>query len=535
MISTGQSTALANISAASAARDMALGTLPRLAKSRCLRPSDLAAIQSAFIGTSANFSEFGRSLMLAALIEAELEFDEALIPVLLSSTNARDGWLQVRAYEALARRVNLPSELLAQVGLQLTDTGVNVAHLSEDPWAAYEVALFYLHNRERFAEALVAILNSGGWSSVAQVLGILTRDRVAHGRLPLQSVNAALLARAVGRTTSSYAELDLLESLGQLAPAELIASSLLQDLDRWMPEARASLMRAMGQAVSVSELRDLAVQRLLHNANDSDGYVRQCAQSALARLAPSDLARWCENVAQSPHAMDRQAVAEALALLPSDAFDQAHVLIAELRADREPSVRRRLAEVLDRRRNASWADAYFDQLAAATHAKNPDVLRLWRYGKGLANTGQQRHLEALQKISSNVDLDPSHRWWLMRISKELQTRLGQEDATSNQRYALWRGSVEEVTGVLPATGGRIRLRLWFKPAQSPGTWNEWGGASRDLGFGLGLGEEDEPLAIRLDDSREGQIQVLHSSLGVNWSAETYATFSGLGEYPGERS
>jgi hypothetical protein len=428
-------------------------------------------------------------------------------------------WEQI-ALRALARQGRLArdDELIGRsLGLVQGKGGWGVGDLYLAERGSVTAGLLFVQNPGAFAPVVAALLKHSSWPLVAQLLPWI------HRVLPAPDpVAAALAERAARSREGKTAEPELFRVLATVAPHQL-ANGPWDGLMEWPAPARIALadaLRRTGQlGVNANHRRQ---ETLVNLMGDGQYLVRHAAYRAMGTVAPSVLAGLCSGWAFSDDEELRCRASEAISWVSAKELSE---IRSSLRDDRSRSVREAYARCEGERRERGWAALYASRVNGVTSGGL--LLEAWRFGKALAQLGDDETLERLDDRRRDEKLLPSVRYWLGRLADGVRKHWEEFSRKwSNHRF-LRRGALEAVYGVFRTPDGKVvsfRGWLWHDAADEPIGFSSWGGWSEEVSADIPLVD----LGMELDGKKPARVRITSASLPAQAVA-----FVGIGAYPEE--
>jgi hypothetical protein len=516
-------------------RIAAAGALERIAAAGLLATEHAPRLAAAMIDERRD--PFERSLLLTALGHLEIEkvaFDT--LPHLWTWARERDDWLGGRSLEILARQGHLPTQPdLLTKRLSLLQVG-DRWDLSQEgklaEWAAFIIGLLYTQNSLTFMPAAASILRLRDWHSAFQLMQLLVDAHRGPERPSLpKEIEEALVERVQKRQTRTSAELETFRVLLYLAPTRLVRQAWEKDWDDWLPQARAALADALGEADYEGAENNAAVSLLLLLARDGQYAVRRSAYRALAHRSAFTLESVCIAWSRESSPLElRQRAAEACSWLPSEKGERFNQLYQELATSSEPTVREAISRARSSRLERFWAEEYLSRVRDAEGKTNTEILSAWRYGQALAQIGDDSCLRVLRMDLENRSLMPNVRCWLRQIIKGMDEHWRKATLKWPDPWLTWEGAIEEITGTLLIDGQSIKVRcsLWQQPASTPSQKHSWGGVLWYTETNDFLQLRSNEFTLQLGDGRQGKGLITRSSGGMT-------IFVGQRSYPNYES
>lgn len=516
-------------------RRAAVGALHAMAAADLLPPHYAPRITQLVADEARDSHE--RSMLVATLgrLSAE-ELPQDVLHQLRSWASGRTDWLGWRSLEALARCGYLvkDSELLRErLNLQrkgeawdaILDTG-------GAGWAPFIVGLLYLQEPSMFSPAIVSLLETQNWHSVIQVVRLLDVAHAKSSSPPLaEQIQEALIKRTRERQTRTSAEMEMFDVLARLMPDSLAQEPWERVWSDWLPESRAALADALGEATYTEPQAEKRAQSLLLSLMRDGRYaVRRSAYRSLARLSSESLAATCITWTGEEAGVElHQRAAEAIGWLSSGREQGVFRELYEcLTTDPEPVVREAADRAWRERRERLWAEEYLSYVCAVEGQTNEEMLSAWRYGQALAQLGDDKCAEVLRTHLATPSLPPHVRYWIQRITKDINDRWRKVTKEWPEPWLAWEGTIERGEGRLVLSDGSviaIHYSLWEKPAATPSQKHSWGGAAWSVGLrDLQAIFDDDKISLQTGDGREAMVLVTGVTDGV-------ATFKGRGSYP----
>ena len=447
-----------------------------------------------------------------------------------------DGWVQGSSLEALARHEHLHKchDLLSEV-LQLQQVGEKwdlVPNVERFKGAPHIIGLLYHNHPEAFTPAIASLVRTLDWLSVPRVFKTL---RYSHGEpnqpaLP-KAIKDAVIRRIREKQSRTFGETGIFRLLADLAPKELAQEQWEDFWDDWLPDSRAALADALGEANLESTARDGAISHLQSLTGDGQYAVRRVAYRGLARQSMDALYGLCLSWSVASNVEVRQRVAEACGWLEgvntedgSDAFEK---LYQDLVTDREKSVREAAERTWKERRKRLWAEQYLSIVINVKGQTNEEILAAWRYGEALVRIGDDSCIHALREHLSKESLPPNARYWIQQIIEKMQENWRKTTREWPEPWFAWEGAVKKGRGEAQVSGkeiGEIEYSIWSQPESALSErhrLDRWGGAIWPIPPTL---LEPGDGMIELEDGRQGRIIVkrIHGDTAI---------FVGTGPYP----
>ena len=476
---------------------------------------------------------YERSGLVAALGYSKEELAPGALQHMRTWALNRDDWLGGRSLETLARHGHLldePHLLTECLGLQkIGETWDLSLEANRIGWAAFIIGLLYLRHPAKFTPAIASSLRTQDWHSAVQVIRLLNH---AHGKpdqpsLPTE-IKEALIERTHQRQTRTSTETGIFRVLARLASDAMAQQPWDQIWNDWLPDARAALADALGEATYAEpEASSKAISLLLSLTRDSKYAVRRSAYRGLARQSAVSLEAMCFAWAEAATMELRQRAAEACAWLAlsegqPDAFGE---LYQRLAADPEADVRQTAERARRERRDRMWAEEYLSRVRRVEGKTNDEILSAWRYGQALTRVGDDACLRTLRIDLATRTLPPHVRYWFQKIIEDMEKHWREETQKWPEPWLTWEGTVEEGQGTAVLSDGQIiqvSYSLWEQPAPAPSEKHSWGGAMWPITIPTQL--EISEFTVCLKDGRQGTALATKVSGGVT-------IFSGRGPYP----
>jgi hypothetical protein len=447
-----------------------------------------------------------------------------------------DGWVQGSSLEALARheRLHKCHDLLSKV-LRLQRVGEKwdlEPNVERFKGAPHIIGLLYHNHPEAFTPAIASLVRTLDWLSIPQVFETL---RYSHGE-PNQSalpraIKDALVERIREKQSRTFGETEIFRLLAELTPKELTQEQWRGFWDNWLPDSRAALADALGEANLESATRGGAISHLQSLTGDGQYAVRRAAYRGLARQSMDALYRLCLSWSVASNVEVRQRVAEACGWLEgvntedgSDAFEK---LYQDLVTDREKSVREAAERTWKERRKRLWAEQYLSIIMNVKGQTNEEILAAWRYGEALVHIGDDSCIRALREHLSKESLPPNTRYWIQQIIEKMQENWRKTTREWPEPWFAWEGAVKKGRGKVQIPEEEmyeIEYSIWSQPASALSEkhrLDRWGGAIWPIPPTL-LRPGDG--MVELEDGRQGRIIIkrIHGDTAI---------FVGTGPYP----
>jgi hypothetical protein len=503
-------------------RTAAAGALEHVAAAGLLLPKHAPQLAAALVDKRRD--PFERSLLLTALGHLQPEkINSDILPYLRIWAREHSDWLGGRSLEVLARHGHLlaqPDLLTERLSLRQVEDNWDLSPgVKLIEWVAFIIGLLYTQNPIMFTPAVASVLRTQDWHSAVQVTQLLVDAHGRPGQPPLpQEIKGALIERARKQQTRTSAELEIFRVLAHLAPSDLAWQPWENNWTDWLPQARAGLADALGEAgYEDPETNARAVSLLLFLARDGQYAVRRSACRALARRSARTLERMCIAWSSESSPLElRQRAAEACAWLPpseTGVFDQ---LYQELAANPEPIVREAIERARLARRERLWAEEYLARVRSIEGKTNEEILSAWRYGQALIQVGDDFCLRTLRTDLKTRSRPPHVRFWLQQIIKGIDERWRKVTLKWPDPWLSWEGAIEETEGMMLVDGQAMRIHcsLWQQPAVTPSQKHSWGGV-------LWYKETDDfiqfrssEFTLRLEDGRHGKGLITRISSGM---------------------
>ena len=479
---------------------------------------------------------YERGTLISALGHLQgWEIPDKLLQDVKGWAHQPDEWVGGNSLDILARRGCLQDEhhLLSEVlSLEQVDEKWNLAsNIERLKWAPYIIGLLYHDDPEAFTPAIASLVQTSDWLSVPQVFETL---RYSHGepdQPPLPgAIKDALIQRIREKQSRSVAEIEIFYLLADLAPKEL-ADGRWDDLwDNWLPDSRAALADALGEASLESSTRYAAISHLQSLTRDGQYAVRRAAYRALARQSMSALHGLCLSWSSVKSPVElRQRAAEACGwldrVIDEDGSDAFTGLYQTLVTDREKSVRETAERTWKEWRNRLWAEKYLSIVMNVKGETNKEILDAWRYGEALVRTGDDSCIQALREHLAQGSHPPNLRYWIRQIVEDMQENWRKKTQKWPDPWFAWEGTIEEGQGKVWISENKIvevQYSIWSQPRAAPSELPKptWGGAISATLWLLRPGDR----TIELEDGRQGKIIVTGVSGDI-------AIFVGGGPYP----
>ncbi len=212
------------------------------------------------------------------------------------------------------------------LGLERTEEGYRL--VSNPPrfeeWSRL-VGLLYTLDPYGLQDVIVYLLESYGpreWFKARELLSAIAFAHSGADKPPVSDrLRAAILAQTRIRQGAGMADTSIFDLLARILPDDLASEDWSTEVSNWIPDSRAALADALGEAVYSSRLvKEKATRHLLMLAGDSQYAVRRSAYRALLRLSSEDLAEVCHVYIRSADVQRRQRAAEAYGWLARNEF-----------------------------------------------------------------------------------------------------------------------------------------------------------------------------------------------------------------------
>lgn len=401
-------------------------------------------------------------------------------------------------------------------------------------WQALLLTQLAMRAPEQFLYATTEVINNAGADAVHAVLQVCTGAHDPPTPV-LEGVAEAAITRVLRVFNSYYAEADMLIRIAHIAPGEFVRAEWEQAWGGWMPNARAALARAIEQ--NVSDFPGDAKPRLLDVLemllSDSVYHVRRIAARAYAKVDISALSDLCHYWSESGNSGLRLRAAEIAQYVPSDdSPSMDNEVLRVLNQDPEKSIRNAAADGIAALRNRIWADQLLERIRSGRDlAPNQWVAECYRYGRALAEIGDDETLESLRALILDRAVPPNVRNWLQGIENALDEHWKTVTRNWPEPTFPWAGALEEVQTPFSLNERSLsaRLLLWRQRPADPGGVLSWGGSFfeppgfKSLRHFLESGTE--PRSLRIHGRRDAQIWI--GSVGTHG----LVSFVGNGPYP----
>lgn len=516
-------------------RVAALGALNRMAAENLLSTGYAAQLEAMVFEEERE--PFERSLIVSTLGHLEDISAPRVLDRLRTWARDRDDWLGGRSLEALARHGHLTHErdiLAKRLGLEEAGEEWGWAPGRERlEWAPFIVSLLYLEWPAAFISAIASMLRTLDWAGAVQVMRVLSSTHGDNDRpsLPVE-LGRALLDRARERQTRTSAEMGVFPLLARLIPDAMARESWDDTWSDWLPDPRAALADALGEAnYTRPEAQDKAASLLLSLTQDGQYAVRRAAYRGLARQSESSLLAACEAWSRAPSVELRRRGTEAWGWLVSveDQADRPSHLYQRFSFDPERTVRDAVKRARGEARERRWTDECLSRVRGLESDDNELLLSVSRYGQALAQVGDDTSLKILRTDLETRRLPPNVRHWLRQIAKGIGDRWRKVTRKWPDPWLPWEGAIEECEGTLATLEGqsfKVHYSLWSQPPPTPSEKHSWGGAAWPVDL-WDVGRTSE-FCLRLADGRQGKAIIENTSGNM-------ATFLGQGGYPEQAS
>jgi hypothetical protein len=318
-------------------------------------------------------------------------------------------------------------------------------------WASSIVGLLYAKHPELFDPAVATIVQSQTWEQVTQLLGQIIAG-MGQGSVSLsERIEEALIQRIRERQRGTSGETQVFADAVALIPNRLAREHWESIWEDWLPDVRVAFANALAEGVYAdSGSRERVIDLLQTLAGDASYAARRAAYRGMALLTPPKLRVLCQIGAQASSAKLRERAAEASVWLEAvDSQDDLFTRVyGVLREDAEPVIREAAQRAQGERRDRLWAAKYMQRVLAVTGASNREMLATWRYGRALAQVGDDTVSREIRQHSTQSSL-PSHvRLWLRRIAKAIDERWQKVMREWPQPWITLEGKIDVGEGML---------------------------------------------------------------------------------------
>ena len=361
-----------------------------------------------------------------ALIVAASSPDENALNRLNALALDQNGWVAAYGVSSLEKMgaVDSATEVLKKNGLvKIRDTLDVIETATVTELGGYILGRQYMKNRDCATSAVAAVIESGEWRAVSQLLRVLTSAE--HSAQPVGNrVSTALLTRIHEKMSAFYSETNLFQYLARLAPDQLLETEWDKYWANWPTESRISLINATSQAVKdcPQAHSPQAISILGGLERDPVLEVRQEARRVWSVLWPESLDAHVEGRATSQHSSenDLRFAGEALwAVTDEGVFNQVKSVLIN---NPERRVREACCQSIKERRERRIAQSHLDAVLASK-ADTASILATWKYGSALIEIGSTEHLEALRHHLVKSNLRANQRYWLKILVEKLEKKV----------------------------------------------------------------------------------------------------------------
>jgi hypothetical protein len=457
---------------------------------------------------------FERSMILAALGHlSETKFPKEIFPQLRAWARDRNDRLGIQSFMTLARQDDLLSheDLLTKIGLKGEgETWNTLADGRYAEWVSHVIGLLYLRNPGALRPAVTSLLEAGSWESTVPIIWKLYEAHRGKEQLPLPSeIAEALVRRILQRQTQISAELGIFQVVADFVPERLAEEPWDNMWEDWLPDARAALADALGEATYISiHAKTKAVTLLSLLTGDGRYAIRRAAYRGLARQSMQSLQTLCLMWLQAPTLELRQRAAEAWAWLSNDDADSdlEATVYQILATDVEKVVRETVKRTREERRKRVWAKEYLARIRQTTSMTNSEVLAAWCYAQALTHVGDDTSIGILRGDLRTQSLPPHMRHWFQKIIKETIDNWEKAISKWPQPWRAWQGIIEEGQGWILLPDQQkilVHYSLWQERATTLSENSSWGGTLQIIDDMRALTTPEE-ITLQLSDERQGK-------------------------------
>ena len=457
---------------------------------------------------------FERSMLLAALGHlSQKKFPKEILPQLRSWARDRNDMLGIQSFMTLARQDDLLSheDLLTKIGLKREGGTWNT--LPEEryaEWVSHVIGLLYLLHPEALRPAVTSLIEVGSWESAIPIIWKLCEKHREKEQLPFPSeIAEAFVRRIRQRQTQISAELGIFQALAELVPERLAEEAWDNIWEDWLPDARAALADALGEATYVKiHAKTKAIALLTLLTGDGQYAIRRAAYRGLARQSMQSLQTLCMMWSQASTLELRQRAAEAWAWL-SDGRENSDIeasVYQILSTDAEKTVRDTVNRTWKERRKREWAKEYLTRVRQVTGKSNDEVLAIWCYAQALTQVGDDTSIRILRTDLGTKSLPPHLRHWFQRIIKETNEHWEKAVSKWPQPWRTWNGIIEEGQGWILLPDQQkipVHYSLWREQATTLSENSSWGGTVQINDEIRALTTPGE-ITLQLSDERQGK-------------------------------
>ena len=153
--------------------------------------------------------------------------------------------------------------------------------------------------------------------------------------------------------------------------------------------------------------------------------------------------------------------------------------LLNLLVDAEPTVREAAARAQDEYWERTWGQEYLDRICHGLELGEP-VLSLYRFGRALARTGDDRMQRELDRFREMGDFAPHVDWWLSRVCTAINKRWQEVTSKWPEPWVALEGTLFEFDGMIQVqdTSQPAHMTLWLSPRRTLAEHGSWGGVIR---------------------------------------------------------
>ncbi len=413
----------------------------------------------------------------------------------------------------LARQDDLLSheDLLIKIGLKREGgTWNTLPDEKYTEWISHVIGLLYIRYPNALRPAVTSLVEVESWESTIPIVWKLYEIHRGKKQLPFPSeIAEAFVRRIRQRQTQISAELGIFQIVAELVPERLAEEAWDNIWEDWLPDARAALADALGEATYVSiHAKTKAIALLRSLTGDGQYAIRRAAYRGLARQSTQSLRILCMMWSQASTLELRQRAAEAWAWL-SDDNEDSHLetnVYQIVATDMEKAVRETVNRTRKERRKREWAKEYLARIRQIIGMTDAEVLAVWCYAQALMDVGDDTSIRILRTDLRTQSLPPHLRHWFQRIIKETNEHWEKAISKWPQPWRAWQGILEEGQGWLLLPNQQkipMHYSLWQERATALSESSSWGGTLQ-INDGMLAFSSAEEITFQLSDERQGK-------------------------------
>lgn len=427
--------------------------------------------------------EFPRSLLISCIGYMDGQHLSDQLSQALLQWALRDDRVGRASLQVLARLGLLHKQetlLSSKLGLSPAPSGWDWHPASpqvED--AAFIISLIYEQHPDKFEPAMESIIRQGGWLQALNACVVLRHIKQKDQTELPSRIALALVDGLKNQNTLSRSELWLFDHVAQLAPEKMLQVEWHAFWKDWIPDARVRFADVLGRIdLSNASSSQTAQAFLIKLMDDSQHSVRRSSYRSLARLDPKTLIQVCTRMSKANDYETRLRAAEAFTWIPAEIRDTAWKELYEaLLSDIHASVRAATKTSYREGCKRSWAQEYLSSILELRIGDKQEMLSVWKYGRALAQIGDDETLARLEEHLTTNRLRPNIRHFLGRLSKLIEKTWERARKTWPEPLPPLSGQIRTGTCALKFEGGEwaARYSIWGKEAQDVKRRPSWGG------------------------------------------------------------